>query len=133
MQRIQPKIYAQILYQIGQESKDPKADIVKFVKLLARHNNLGLAKEIIKSYSTIYNQKKNSVDIKIYAARELSQEQESQIIKFVQGIKKAKEFTKQTEIRPDLLGGCLITADDLQINFSLKNSLDLLKNKMINK
>lgn len=127
MTRLKPKIYAQALYEVCQQTKDVDAVLKKFVALLARHNRLSAVKQIIKEFTKLYNLNQSNRDVLVETVQKLDDDSREKIIKLVKDLANVKSVQLTEKINLELLGGIKLSIDDLQIDGSLKGTLNLLK------
>ena len=127
MTKIKPKIYARVLCQLIKESKNIEADLKKFALLLVKHNKLSQAKNIIAQFHKIYNRQESNIDIEIESAYPLDLEIKNKIMDFAKDFQKAKSAVMHERINPDAIGGIKMNIDDLRLDATIKNKLNLIK------
>lgn len=127
MIRIKPKIYAQALYEVCQQTKDLDLALRNFVVLLGKHNRVSAFKPIMKEFNKIYNLNQSNRDVLVETAEKLDAEIRDKITALSKDIAGVKNVQLMEKIDNDLIGGVKISIDDLQIDDTLKRKLHLLK------
>jgi F0F1-type ATP synthase delta subunit len=114
------------------------------LKFLAKKNLLNKTKEILKNLEKIIFEKNDILNIKVFSAQKLNEENKKEIIKFLSskklsskgqtlGIQKGLTLGTFTEIRLEekidqkLLGGIRLENDNDIIDLSLKNKIQQLE------
>ncbi len=126
------KQYAQALYELTKDKPEDEVSVVveKFIANLKEKRLLGKAKDIIKEFKKIYNQKNGIVQAKVQTARELDKISQEKIIEFIKNKYQAKEVDLLMEISPKLQGGLRITVGDEVIDGSVLGRLRKLRSSL---
>lgn len=99
-----------------------------FIKLVINNNREGALKAIAEEYTRQYNEDNRVRTAKVVSAVELDKELIDRILE------KSKElmgsgytYEIENEVKPDLIGGFILTVGDKQIDTSVKTRLQKLK------
>jgi F-type H+-transporting ATPase subunit delta len=130
MKKIKAKIYAQVLYQLSQETDDLDNVLANFVKLLVSRNQLSLINEIINDFKQIYNKNKNQVDAQVVTPFALDKNTKQLIEDLIRQMNTVQKVELTEIIDKELIGGLVVNFDDTRIDTSIKKQLSLLKNNI---
>lgn len=109
--------------------KDQDRVLENFVTTLAQNNDLRLFDLIAEEFHRIELKAKGQTLAKVTTATPLTAQAEKNIIKQLNEAIKGK-VEIQKKIDKDLVGGVLIQMEDVQIDASVKHSLENLKNNL---
>ena len=97
------------------------------IKILVDNKRLPLLGNVAKSYIEIYNDKLGIKAAIVITAVPLSSELEEKVMAKVKELTGSDKVTLKQEIDPDIIGGFIIRAGDIQYNASIANQLGNLK------
>lgn len=97
------------------------------IKTLVANNRLPILGPIAKSYIDLYNDKLGIRTATVITAVPLSSELEEKIMAKVRELTGSEKVTLKSEIDPDIIGGFILRAGDIQYNASIANQLGNLK------
>lgn len=101
-----------------------------FLKVVSEHHEETLLKEIFQSYEECYDDSHNIRRGILYYVEKPDEEQLALIEKRLCSQFKCSEVTLALESRPELVGGFVIRIGDLEIDRSLRGSINCLREKM---
>lgn len=132
--KISPKKYAQALFlSLKGKNKEESIEIIdKFIKLLAKHHQLGISRKIIFHLDKLYQSTGLSWPVVFQSVHKLSESNKKIVINFLKTKAKGAEIDWQEELRSDLLGGFVLRYQDKIYDASFKTRLNNF-NKEINK
>jgi F-type H+-transporting ATPase subunit delta len=130
--KISTKQYAQALFDLTaqKDKKEVTKTIAEFVRVLVLNNHLSRAQEIINEFEKLTDVKDNIVRAKVQSAKELENDSLDSVSSFVKEVTKAEKVVLEQEVKKDLLGGVIVRYGDRVIDFSLKNKVRELREKM---
>ena len=125
--------YALALYQAITEVSDQEQDKVldNFVSALRKNNDLGMLDEVEKEFVNYDREAKGVKLAVVTTARQLSREEERDLIKGLNKHVSGKVELKQ-KVDEGLVGGIMIRIDDELMDGSVKKKLKDLKSKLTN-
>ena len=97
------------------------------IKILVDNKRLPLLGNVAKSYIEIYNDKLGIKAAIVITAVPLSSELEEKVMAKVKELTGSDKVTLKQEIDPDIIGGFILRAADIQYNASIANQLGNLK------
>lgn len=97
------------------------------IKILVDNKRLPLLGNVAKSYIEIYNDKLGIKAATVITAVPLSSELEEKVMAKVKELTGSDKVTLKQEIDPDIIGGFILRAGDIQYNASIANQLGNLK------
>ena len=97
------------------------------IKILVDNKRLPLLGNVAKSYIEIYNDKLGIKAAIVITAVPLSSELEEKVMAKVKELTGSDKVTLKQEIDPDIIGGFILRAGDIQYNASIANQLGNLK------
>ncbi|HLW33537.1 MAG TPA: ATP synthase F1 subunit delta [Aequorivita sp.] len=97
------------------------------IKVLVNNKRLPILGKIAKSYIDIYNDKLGIKMATVITAVPLSSELEEKIMAKIKELTGSEKVTLKSEIDPDIIGGFILRAGDIQYNASIANQLGNLK------
>ena len=120
----QVSIFAKVL------GEDQTAAVSNFLTLLADNDRLSLLPEIFEEYEQLKSQNNNSVDVVIESAFPLSSTQEQVL---AEALKKRfnAAVNVTVEVKPELIAGVVIRADDQVIDDSALNKLEKMRTRLL--
>lgn len=118
MKKITSRQYAILLYEITFKAPDINKRIKGFLGILAKNNDIGKISEIIKEFEKYEKKQKGIKDVEISSAKPVSKDVKTRILKVIKNQADVKET-----VNPDLLGGMIVTVDDMMIDGSLRKKL----------
>lgn len=104
-------------------------DTCNLLCIIADNNRFNDLSEILQAFRSLYLQKNNMVDVKVETVMPLSSAQENLLKKNLQKFLN-KEVVLSYEIKPDLLGGLVISYASDMIDDSIKGKLNRLETIM---
>ncbi|HBR79015.1 MAG TPA: ATP synthase F1 subunit delta [Candidatus Moranbacteria bacterium] len=131
--KISTKQYAQVLYDLTRKKSEAEVNIVveKFVKELAKNNNVKLASKIVDKFQEIYNRENGIIEASVTSAEKLDKIQMERIEKYLLDKYKAEKVMLSNEIRKEIKGGIILRVGDEIIDGSVTNLLRSLKIKLL--
>ena len=127
MKKYKAEIYAQVLFQLVQETDSLEDALSNFINLVVKYNQLSIFDEIIIKFTRLYNQQKNELDVNIQTAFRLDSKQLADIELLINRIKKVDQVNLKQEVNKKLIGGLKINFEDYQLDATIKNSLNKFK------
>lgn len=103
-----------------------------FISILMEHEVIDILPDILVFYKEIRdNEYNNIIRVRIIAADNIDNETIEDIIKTVKCFSN-KEIVYSTEVDKDILGGIIIYIDSKVYDYSVKNQLYMIQDKIIN-
>ena len=105
-------------------------NLSKLVSLMVKNHREKLLKSTLLVYQTSYRKRAGIVRVMVESATDLSDSPKQQIQDFIKrkfGGKVEQEFI----INPNLIGGFVLTIDDLLLDKSVKGDIDKFRRKLI--
>ena len=103
-----------------------------FISILMEHEVIDILPDILVFYKEIrYNEYNNIIRVRIIAADDIDNETIEDIIKTVKCFSN-KEIVYSTEVDKDILGGIIIYIDSKVYDYSVKNQVYMMQDKIIN-
>ena len=132
--KISVKQYAQSLYEsvVGKSEGEVKEIVAKFATSLRLRNDLPKLKEIINSFSDIWNDANQEIHAELTSARKLNADSHELIVNYLKKTTGAKKIEIKENINPEIVGGFILKYGSRVLDGSLKTSLETLKNKISN-
>jgi F-type H+-transporting ATPase subunit delta len=129
--KVNLKQYAIVLHEVTKDLKGAELESVlkSFINLLAKKNLLSQLDKILAEYEKYYNQINGIINIKAKTAQPLSQAETKTLAENLKKIT-GKEIELKNTTDQDLIGGIILQIDDNLIDGSIKNQLEILKQKM---
>ncbi len=103
-----------------------------FLKVLCQHERLGCLREVYTESKRIRSELRNRVQVDVTTAKELSEEQKSEIIHELQ-TKMSCEVDMNHKIDEDIIGGIVVRVGDTVVDGSVRNQLRQMKSKAVQK
>jgi len=130
--KISTKQYSQALFDLTaqKDKKEVTKTIAEFVRVLVLNNHLSRVQEIINEFKKLTDVKDNIVRAKVQSAKELENDSLDSVSSFVKEVTKAEKVVLEQEVKKDLLGGVIVRYGDRVIDFSLRNKVRELREKM---
>lgn len=102
----------------------------KFINLLARKSRVNLLGQIAKAFIQKYNQYAGIIEVNVYTAKELSEDQQ---ISLHQALEKKTSRKVEMSVTHDesLKGGIAVRIDDTVIDGTVKHKLEELEQKFL--
>ncbi|KKP68099.1 MAG: hypothetical protein UR66_C0008G0007 [Candidatus Moranbacteria bacterium GW2011_GWE1_35_17] len=127
--KISTKQYAQALYELTLEKSESEVNIVveKFVKELAKNNNVKLASKIIDKFQEIYNRENGIIEASVTSAEKLEKSQMEKIEKYLLDKYKAEKVILSNEIRKEIKGGIILRVGEDILDESIIKKVNNLK------
>lgn len=108
----------------GMDGETPDA-LLAFIQVLAENRRLPVLPAILRQFEALRAEEENRIVVQVASFSPLSEQQKTRLTERL-----TKRLDRQVElvesIRPDLLGGAIISAKDWVINASVKGQLDKL-------
>lgn len=129
-----PKQYAQVLFDsVKDASKEEASDVLdKFSKILVKNTQISQLEKILNYFNTIWNRENNILEAEIITARELREDELSNIKKFTTEKANGREIVFKTVINENLKGGFVVRLGDEIFDSSLRNRISSLKQSLNN-
>ena len=126
------KQYAKALFESleSTDHKDHDKVLDNFVKVLAENNDLRVSEEVASEFHKLELAQKGIKQGEVVTAHPISSNTEKEIVDEVNKLIKGKVELKK-KIDEGLIGGVVVRVDDLEIDASVKNTLEQLKNNLI--
>lgn len=126
------KHYAQALMDAVEQAapKDEEQILDNFVRILAENNDIRMFEQIAEEYHKLDLAKKGQKQIELTTARVMDKHTEQEILEQLNKLAKVKVEVKK-KIDEELIGGIIIRMEDQQLDASVKNSLEELKNNLV--
>lgn len=121
--------YAQALYELTLNKSEVESDVIveKFVKELAKNNNIKLATKIVDKFEEIYNKNNGIIVASVTSATSLDEGHTDKIEKYLLDKYQAKKVILNSIVRPEIKGGIILRVEDELIDASIINQLKNLK------
>ena len=123
IQKITPFQYAVLLYGLTSDGKEVAKKLESFFGLLAKNNDLGKIKQIIREFEIYEKKQKGIREVGIVSARPLAKEAKKLLMETIGDGK--VEVTER--IDENLLGGMTLTMGDMLIDGSFRKKLKELQ------
>lgn len=104
--------------------------LVKFVVLLVKNRREKQLRSAVLMFQTLYRKKQNIIKASVESAKEINEGSKKQIHNFLVnrfGGKVEVDFT----IKPEIIGGFVLSIDNLMVDKSVKGEIEKLKRKLI--
>ncbi|MCA9357530.1 ATP synthase F1 subunit delta [Candidatus Nomurabacteria bacterium] len=123
--RIQPKQYAQLLFELTKGKTENEITLVlsDFVKVLRKKHHTKYLHHIIRLFEDIYNKENNILSVKVESAEPLDAEGDKNIADYVEKTYPGKEIFLTKKIVPQLKGGVMIRVGDKMIDGSVVKNI----------
>ncbi len=130
--RYSAKQYAIALYQaiFETDAKDQEKILTNFVSVLKQNGDLGCVNEIEQEFYGYEREAKGIKIAQVVSARELTLDEERNIIKKLNEFVGSKVELKK-KVDEGLVGGVVIKIGDERIDGSVKGTLEHLKSKLV--
>ncbi|MFZ2154223.1 MAG: ATP synthase F1 subunit delta [Candidatus Moraniibacteriota bacterium] len=127
--KISIKQYAQALYELTLGKSEQEIDIVveKFVKELAKNNNIKLSAKIIEKFQDIYNKNNGIIVAQVTSASSLDKEYLEKIEKYLINKYAAKQVILTNKIEASIKGGIILRAGEDILDESVTKKVNNLK------
>lgn len=127
--KISIKQYAQALYELTLGKSEQEIDIVveKFVKELAKNNNIKLSAKIIEKFQDIYNKNNGIIVAQVTSASSLDKEYLEKIEKYLINKYAAKQVILTNKIEASIKGGIILRAGEDILDESVTKKVNSLK------
>ncbi|MDR8391124.1 ATP synthase F1 subunit delta [Aliifodinibius sp. S!AR15-10] len=102
----------------------------QFIKLLARKSRIGLLYLITQAFIDQYNQYAGIIEIEVFTARELPEDQQRSLHKALEA-KTGKKVNMQLSVNESLKGGIAVRIDDTVIDGTIKHKLEQLEESFL--
>jgi len=104
-------------------------NLINFVNLLTMNNRLEELENISNSFNELYAKRKGIIQAKITSSVPISKDLETQIVKYLESIKKGKiNLTKK--IDKTIIAGFVLDFDDTQFDASAKKKLNKMQKQL---
>ncbi|MFA4995994.1 MAG: F0F1 ATP synthase subunit delta [Patescibacteria group bacterium] len=128
--KITPEQYAKVLIA-GMEQGNIKDIAKNFWYKLQRNNQHKDLSKILECLDSEYAKQNNKILVKVYSSKALDKDQTKEIEdKLTKQFK--KELILKNIITPSQTAGIIVKADDIEIDLSLENKVNRLKNALNN-
>ena len=105
--------------------------VYRFITLIARKNRQNILGEITTAFINIYNQHAGIIEAEVFVAREMDDEQTSDVISRLEEVT-GKKVNITVKVQEDLKGGMAIKIDDTVIDGTIKHKLEQLEDVFLN-
>lgn len=110
---------------------EANSNSMQLIALLLNKKRINLLLEVASSYISIYEKNNNINRAKVVLAKELTQDMFAKIQAKVNALT-GNDVEIQTEINPAILGGFVLTINDLQYDASVVGQLNKFKTQLVN-
>lgn len=110
---------------------EANSNSMQLIALLLNKKRINLLLEVASSYISIYEKNNNINRAKVVLAKELTQDMFTKIQAKVNALT-GNDVGIQTEINPAILGGFVLTINDLQYDASVVGQLNKFKTQLVN-
>ncbi len=110
--------------------KDFDKDFINFLNVVIDHDRFYLIRSIRSEYKKLLYSNSGMLKITVISAKELEKDELDRIKKSLIERFNDKKIKVKNEIDPSIIGGIQILANDESIDFSLKSSLNKLKESL---
>lgn len=110
---------------------EANSNSMQLIALLLNKKRINLLLEVASSYISIYEKNNNINRAKVVLAKELTQDMFTKIQAKVNALT-GNDVEIQTEINPAILGGFVLTINDLQYDASVVGQLNKFKTQLVN-
>lgn len=130
--KISAKQYALALYEAIQGKKDGevRADMKKFVEMLAKNNDFKKRVEIIRELDKIFKREEGILEAEVTSANPLKREMVKELKEYIEKVSNSKKIELKENIDKNILGGVIIKYEDQIIDGSLRMQLNEMGNKL---
>jgi len=130
--KISARQYATSLYEAIQGKKDGevRADMKKFVKMLAKNNDFKKAAEIIRELDKIFKKEEGILEAEVTSANPLKKEMAKTLKDYIAVLSGAKKIEMKESVDERILGGVIIKYEDKVFDGSLRSKLGDLKRNL---
>lgn len=104
--------------------------IRQFIRLLARKNRVGLLQQVCEAFIHLYNKHAGIIDIEVYSAKELTEQQRESLHKVLEE-KTGKKVDMKVSVNDALKGGLAVRIDDTVIDGTIKHKLEQLEDTLL--
>lgn len=127
--KLTPRQYAVALYQTVVECAVAEREqrLANFVKVLVQRQQLNLVDGIVEEFDKYYKERNGILDVEAVTATKVDGGDLAEEL----GKSLSKKIDLQVEVDPQITAGLILKIGDTLIDGSLKNQLDLLRNKLI--
>lgn len=110
---------------------EANSNSMQLIALLLNKKRINLLLDVASSYISIYEKNNNINRAKVVLAKELTQDMFTKIQAKVNALT-GNDVEIQTEINPAILGGFVLTINDLQYDASVVGQLNKFKTQLVN-
>ncbi|MFA6183560.1 MAG: F0F1 ATP synthase subunit delta [Parcubacteria group bacterium] len=127
--KISTKQYAQALYELTLEKSEGEVNIVveKFVKELAKNNNIKLASKIVDKFEEIYNKNNGIIVAEVTSTNNLDKDYLDKIEKYLINKYVAKHVVLTNKIDASIKGGIILRVGEDVLDESIIKKVNNLK------
>lgn len=104
-------------------------NLINFVNLLTMNNRLDELENISNSFNELYAKRKGVIQAKITSSVPISKDLETQIVKYLESIKKG-EINLTKKIDKTIIAGFVLDFDDTQFDASAKKKLNKMQKQL---
>lgn len=133
--KITLKQYAKSFYKvvnIAETDGDIRIVVKNFVKLLNANKMIAKSNQIIDEFIKIWNEEKDIVEGELVSAKALDDDIINKIKQSLKQNLHVKEVNVRNEIDEKIIGGFVAKLGNTIVDASIKNKLQILKNKLVN-
>lgn len=131
--KVTVKQYAQTLLELtdGKSEAEVLDVIKKFTEVLQKDGQFKNTEKITEKFVELYNAKNGIVGAIVTSARKLSEQQISEIEKFVKGKYQAKEVEIENIVDEHIKGGVVIKVGDEVMDGSIEGQLKKMRKELV--
>lgn len=131
--KISIKQYAQALYELTLGKSESEVNIVieKFVKELAKNNQIKLSTKILDKFEQMYNKENGIIEAQVTSAFKLEEVEIEKLKTYLLKKYSAKEIVFNNKVDEKIKGGVIIKVGDDLIDASIAGKLRSLKESLV--
>jgi len=131
--KISIKQYAQALYELTLGKSESEVNIVieKFVKELAKNNQIKLSTKILDKFEQMYNKENGIIEAQVTSAFKLEEVEIEKLKTYLLEKYSAKEIVFNNKVDEKIKGGVIIKVGDELIDASIAGKLRSLKESLV--
>ena len=122
----------QLLKTAAGENAVSSSTFGDFLTLLAENGRLDLARHIASAFIDLFRKENRIHSVHVTSAAPLSERNEQRIRQIISEHLDGGTMEYSADVRPDLIGGFVITLDNQRLDASVRNELEKLRLNLIN-
>lgn len=103
-----------------------------FLKVIAKHDRLGILRAIVRSVGHRWQERLNQIGLKLELAHPIDPALQDEMVRLI-AQKLGKDPIVSVEIKPELIGGFVARAGDQVLDASIRTNLERARHDMIEK